>query len=75
MPAITAPFTPLEARRDMFHQTKTQSFRATYSATARPLSEATEMDLEDEESDFEEYSSKGSFESVSAQLVPAMLHV
>jgi hypothetical protein len=72
MQAINSPMTPLEAGGEMFERAKTQSFLPARTSVARPLSEATEIfdtDFEDEsefeEEDVEEYSPKGSFETVS----------
>ena len=72
MPAIMDPITPLEAGGEMFQRAKTPSFLEPRSMSARPPSEATEMfdtDFEDDSSAFEEeYSPKGSFETVSCKL-------
>lgn len=71
MPAIMETNTPREASGQMFQQrTKTQSFPKARTSAARPLSEATEFldtDFEDDSSEFEEYSPKGSFETVGWQ--------
>lgn len=66
MPAIMDPITPLEAGGEMFQRGKTQSFLDTRTSAGRPLSSATDTDFEDDSSEFEEeYSPKGSFETVS----------
>lgn len=70
MQAIGIPRTPFEANFDMLQRAKTRSCTEGGSIP-RPLSQATETfetDFEDE-SDFEEYSPKGSFESVSHTLI------
>lgn len=71
MPVITSSISPLEAERGVYQRSKTQSFFETRSATARPVSTATEFfetDFEDD-SDFDDDSArKHSFESVRIHL-------
>jgi len=80
MQAIMTPITPLEAGGEMFQRGKTPSMFEARTSTARPLSEATEFldtDFEDG-SEFEgedDYSPKGSFESVGADRAPHVAHV
>ncbi|GAB7355239.1 hypothetical protein MBLNU459_g5790t1 [Dothideomycetes sp. NU459] len=66
MPAMTAT-TPLREGTEKTTRTEsTLSFVPPRSQSARPASEATEFvetDFEDDESEFEEYSPKGSFDS------------
>nr|POE82705.1 hypothetical protein CFP56_68108 [Quercus suber] len=65
MQAIASSTLPLEAGVELFARGKSQSY-AERAALSRPLSHATEiLETDDEdESDFEEYSPKRSFESV-----------
>lgn len=66
MPPLT-PRTPLEIGGEMFQRAKTASLLETRSSTVRPVSQVTDTDFETD-SDFEEYSPKRSFESVSNQI-------
>lgn len=72
MKPVMTPTTPLEAGVEMFERGQRQSLFAQKAEISRPRSEATEFpetDFEDDDDDdgssFEEdYSPKGSFESV-----------
>lgn len=71
MQDITSPISPLGPGRDMFLRAKT----ASSMFDSRPLSQLTEAteifdtEFEDEgESDYDERSQKGSFESVSTSI-------
>lgn len=58
---------PLQTGGEMFARAKTPSLIPPRSQSARPASAATEIletDFEDDESEFEEYSAKSSFDSV-----------
>ena len=64
MSAIGTPVTPVQS---VYQRAKTPIAQDWRPVSARPLSEATDiLDTDaEEESDFEEYSPKGSFETVS----------
>lgn len=69
------PITPLE-RSEMFQRGKLQPLFTQRTSRDRPLSEATEIydtDVDDDDSsDFEEYSPKFSFNSVSTRFGATM---
>jgi hypothetical protein len=67
MSAVGTPVTPVYVGGEMFTRAKTPAIQERRPSSARPLSEATDIldtDFEDE-SDFEEYSRNGSFDTVS----------
>lgn len=64
---VMTPTTPFQAGGDVFTHAKMSSLMPPRSQSARPASGTTEIletDFEDDESEFEEYSAKSSFDSV-----------